>query len=94
MAIGDYRLFIWSFELTYFFVFTQEGKLTSLEEFRLKKDQSEEQIRSLELKLKEKELELPQQMENLERHTLIRIEAYVLYYVFYLLDVLMYSTSY
>lgn len=51
-----------------------EGKLTSLEEFRVQKNAFEEEIKAAEARLKEKEKELPEQLERMERQTVLRIE--------------------
>lgn len=53
-----------------------EGKLTSLEEFRVQKEAFEEEIKAAEARLKEKEKELPEQLERMERQTVLRIEEY------------------
>lgn len=53
-----------------------EGKLTSLEEFRIQKDTFEAQIKEAKEHLEQKERELPEQLERMERATVLRIEAY------------------
>jgi len=51
-----------------------EGKLTSLEEFRIQKEAFEGEIKAAEDRLKAKEKELPEQLERMERQTVLRIE--------------------
>lgn len=55
-------------------IFT-EGKLTSLEEFRLQKDLFEAQIKEANEKISKKEKELPEHLERIERQTVLRIET-------------------
>jgi len=60
-----------------------EGKLTSLEEFRIEKDAFTLRLQTLEKQLKEKEEEIPQQMDRKERQTVLQIEAYDSLYKFF-----------
>lgn len=55
-----------------------EGKLTSLEEFRIQKDLFETEIKEAQDNLKKKEQELPEHLERMERQTVLRIETYVI----------------
>ena len=52
-----------------------EGKLTSLEEFRIQKDLFENQIKEAHESLKRKDQELPMHLERMERKTVLRIET-------------------
>ena len=52
-----------------------EGKLTSLEEFRIQKDLFENQIKEANESLKRKGQELPVHLERMERQTVLRIET-------------------
>lgn len=53
-----------------------EGKLTSLEEFRVQKHLFENQIKEAHEQLKKKEQELPEHLERMERETVLRIETF------------------
>lgn len=52
-----------------------EGKLTSLEEFRIQKDLFEAQIKEAHERLQKKDEELPMHLERMERQTVLRIET-------------------
>ncbi|XP_046445746.1 cilia- and flagella-associated protein 157-like [Daphnia pulex] len=52
-----------------------QGKLTSLEEFRIQKDLFENQIKEAHDSLKRKDEELPMHLERMERQTVLRIET-------------------
>ena len=56
--------------------FFSEGKLTSLEEFRIEKDAFTLRFQALEKLLKEREEEIPLQLDRKERQTVLQIEAY------------------
>ena len=56
--------------------FFSESKLTSLEEFRIEKDAFTLRFQALEKLLKEKEEEIPLQLDRKERQTVLQIEAY------------------
>jgi hypothetical protein len=62
-----------------------EGKLTSLEEFRIQKDLFENQIKEAHDSLKRKDEELPMHLERMERQTVLRIEtlARLLYAIYF-----------
>ena len=50
--------------------------MTSLEEFRIEKNAFTLRFQALEQLLKEKEEEIPRQLERKERQTVLQIEAY------------------
>lgn len=52
-----------------------QGKLTSLEEFRLQKEELTARFDQLNETLKEKEEQVPRQLERMERQTLLKVEA-------------------
>lgn len=60
----------------YRFILSTEGKLTSLEEFRIQKDLFENQIKEAHDNLKKKDEELPVHLERMERRTVLRIETF------------------